>query len=704
MLKRLSASFALLFHIFCAAQSHAEAQQCLSCHQEEVAHWQSSHHAKAMGRAEDGAFLGRFDGSGAEYLGLQFRFHQNDGEYRLKVSDADGNVQEYRIAYSLGITPLQQYLAEGENGRWQAIPVVWDTRPEKAGGQRWYALESDLSWQHPAFTANGNCIDCHSTGFSKNFDADSDSFNTKWQFEGISCSACHGDTAAHLKWAQRAGASDQGASNRGESGPPHYGFKRSLQHRSEWQFVDGKSIAVRKDQYPPQDLQSCARCHALRDRIEPAAVEQPLADQISLHPLSAPHYFADGQIRGEVFVTGSFLQSKMHAAGVSCSDCHQAHSSELKAEGDALCLRCHQAVHFATPEHHKHPSKTVACVDCHMPATTYMGVDDRRAHRFGIPDPELSEQLGSPSPCRDCHSNRSAKELAASVKAPQLPRRISKALTGDSQAQQQLLSQIADDSLAPVWQGSMLSSLLPASDASLGVAVAKLQHADDMVRAAAIRHIQRAASANQRAHFLMPMLKDPALSVRLAAAEALAGSEPKSEQDKAIWQQQQNALDEQLTADLDVPQGRMRYGNVLLERGHPSAAAAQYRAAVNMDPEFVPAMLALARLSERHKSEHSPLFWLDKAVAAGPQQGLGYYARGLYKVRQRQYEAALSDLARAAELDPGNGDWQYTYAVALENMGHAQQAIEHLSSVLKQQGNRPRLQQLLELYRQKYAM
>ena len=50
-------------------------------------------------------------------------------------------------------------------------------------------------------------------------------------------------------------------------------------------------------------------------------------------------YYPDGQIRDEVYVYGSFVQSKMHAAGVRCSNCHQPHSLNLRAEGNDVCTQ-----------------------------------------------------------------------------------------------------------------------------------------------------------------------------------------------------------------------------------------------------------------------------------------------------------------------------------------------------------------------------
>jgi Flp pilus assembly protein TadD len=51
------------------------------------------------------------------------------------------------------------------------------------------------------------------------------------------------------------------------------------------------------------------------------------------------------------------------------------------------------------------------------------------------------------------------------------------------------------------------------------------------------------------------------------------------------------------------------------------------------------------------------------------------YALGLLKVRQKQYQEALSLLAKAAMLQPSNSRYSYVYAVALNSTGHADGAI-----------------------------
>ena len=93
-------------------------------------------------------------------------------------------------------------------------------------------------------------------------------------------------------------------------------------------------------------------------------------------------YHADGQIDGEVYEYGSFLQSRMYAAGVTCSNCHDPHSAKLRAAGNALCAQCHMPEKFDVVAHHHHPpgSSGAQCVNCHMPTKNYMVVDARRDH------------------------------------------------------------------------------------------------------------------------------------------------------------------------------------------------------------------------------------------------------------------------------------------------------------------------------------
>ena len=100
-------------------------------------------------------------------------------------------------------------------------------------------------------------------------------------------------------------------------------------------------------------MDNCFACHSLRSPLtDGIKANTPFLDQFSPSLLAAPMYYADGQIKEEVYVYGSFLQSKMYAAGVNCLDCHDKHTMKLKIEGNGLCLQCHGAEVYSVKSHH----------------------------------------------------------------------------------------------------------------------------------------------------------------------------------------------------------------------------------------------------------------------------------------------------------------------------------------------------------------
>src|SRR5690606_23605744 len=102
-------------------------------------------------------------------------------------------------------------------------------------------------------------------------------------------------------------------------------------------------------------IQVCAACHSLRTELAHRDVAADYFSGYSLSPLAEGLYHADGQIREEVYVTGSCLQSKMHANHVSCTNCHEPHTNRVRIPGNGLCLQCHEARTFQTEEHFFHP-------------------------------------------------------------------------------------------------------------------------------------------------------------------------------------------------------------------------------------------------------------------------------------------------------------------------------------------------------------
>ncbi len=729
---RISAAFLCLFAAGVCFGSEAltavplGAQDCAGCHEQQHRLWQQSHHAKAMQEANQSTVLGHFDGSETVYGDSVFRFFKVKERYQVSIrkQGGDGAAQVYDIPFTFGYTPLQQYLAKLPKGKFQALPVAWDSRPKSEGGQRWYALESDLNWDHPGFTWNTSCADCHSTGLEKNYDAQTHSFNTSWDEINVSCASCHGDAKAHRAWL----SAGKPASTK------LAGFPESLAERGQWRWLPDAAIARREGRPAGEQLSTCAQCHSRRDKIGKWHPGTELLDHIVPAMLSPPLYYADGQIRDEVFVLASFMQSRMHAAGVVCSNCHEPHSLTLRAEGDALCSQCHRADVFATPDHHGHAQESiVACVDCHMPASVYMGVDARRDHRFGIPDPVLSSTLGSPDPCSSCHSDKSPTELSASIaqfairhhsakdKAPIAKPSVSPALTQlFAQIQSQTSSGILSNTLrykldgndfAPPRQAAILASLDLNADPGLRAIVeSKLQHPDPLVRLGAVRSLST-LPLEERWRLLSAikpsLVNDPAQAVRLEVALLLAAAKP-----LAKTAEQANELagllreyESYMRGQLDSPTQVVNFGNYYAAQQNVSEAEALYKRALRLDAEFLYPYLQLAALARTSGtgSASAEKQWLDAALAIAPENALLHYSFGLYWVRAGNYEAALGSLAKSHKLDAAAENYAMTYAIALENTGNSAAAIDTLAAFYRTHPQASSTVELLLRYAIKYS-
>ena len=385
----------------------AGSAQCLQCHQEIYADWQRSDHHKAMQPASKDNVLGDFNDVIVSFHGIDTRLFESDGTYQVATLGKDGEPGVYTVKYTFGHYPLQQYLIDIGKGHLQALNVAWDNRLAAQGGQRWYHLQidEDIDPEHPFFwtrhfqNANSRCIECHSTNVRKNFDADDRSYSTSWSEIGIGCESCHGPASEHLRLASSK-----------QLDATHTGFARQRTPPLAWAFRGNDDIATPSGSIGNTTIDTCGGCHSRRSSIGDAAPLADYHDQYRLSLLDQGLYFADGQIDDEVFVIGSFLQSKMHGNGVTCSNCHNVHSGKLIAEGNAVCARCHKPDRFDTSNHHRHPpdSTGAQCVNCHMPERLYMSVDLRRDHSFTIPDPQLSMVSNAPNACTTCHQGKTA--------------------------------------------------------------------------------------------------------------------------------------------------------------------------------------------------------------------------------------------------------------------------------------------------------
>ncbi|UZJ43984.1 tetratricopeptide repeat protein [Marinimicrobium sp. C6131] len=651
---------------------------CAQCHGKQHQAWQGSHHDWAMKPATPEYVLGDFEDVRFKHYGDKSRFFRRDDKYYVETANAEGEQETFEIAYTFGFEPLQQYLVATSGGRLQALSLSWDSRPESEGGQRWFHLYPDeaiphddvLHWTGPYFNWNSRCAHCHSTNLDRNYDPLEDRYDTQWSEINVACESCHGPGEEHIEWA-----------NNQETDADNRGLERSLSAMGRWVMAQGDSTAhLEQDASRGLDgqLSACGSCHSRRQLIDDPDLPGHFLDKHQLEFLSPPQYHADGQIRDEVYVLGSFLQSKMYQEGVVCSNCHEPHSLELRAEGNGVCAQCHKPSVFDNKRHHHHPDGAGAqCVSCHMPEETYMVVDPRRDHSLRIPRPDLSVQFGTPNACNQCHNDQSAEWAAGAVdewleaSGKSLPAHFSEqlaaGLTGAQNAEEHLRQLAADKDAPGIARGTALSQLSDMSGGhSLRTVRANLDDDDPLVRIGALRAMTM-LSAEHRIEDVFPLLTDPVKAVRIEAIRLLYEVRP-----QALTQAQRKTLSEAVEEYLavlqrhsDTSSGQFNLGVFYFAQGNFDKAEQAYLRAVSLDAHNLAAVMNLADLYRERNQDAKGEPLLRAAIKARPEEPDPHHALGLLLIRQKQYDEAEQYLARAAELAPKNIRYGYIHAVGL---------------------------------------
>ncbi len=676
-------------------------ESCAGCHPTETTRWTGSNHDLAMGVATDPAVLGDFDDAIFESGGDTTTFFRRDGRFLVRTAGPDGEVREYEVEYTFGVEPLQQYLIAFPGGRYQPLGIAWDGRPESDGGQRWFHLYPDappapgdpLHWTGRDQTWNYQCAECHSTNLEKNYDPATDAYQTTWSEIDVSCEACHGPGSEHVRWAE---AAEPGATldpNSGEGAILRLGEPDG----ATWQFEPGETIARRSAPLSTvAQVETCARCHSRRGvLLDEYTHGAPILETHRVSLLEEGLYYADGQILDEVYVYGSFLQSRMHRVGVTCTDCHDAHTAELRAEGNALCAQCHMPSAYDTPDHHLHPADSpgAACVECHMPARTYMVVDSRRDHGFRIPRPGLAAEIGAPDACTGCHTDQTP-QWAASILARRFgvdpvgaryARVLHAGRQGDPRAAGDLAALAADTAEAEIVRATaaLLLGRIPSPETDRAIRAA-LRDPRPLVRLGALRALE---GPRVEAHWRVAydLLNDPIRAVRLEAARRLAGV-PR----EALTREQAEAVDRGVEAYLaselvnaERPEAYLNIGAVYVERGALIEVRAAFETALERDPTFIPAYVNLADLFRATGVDSEAEASLRRGLEVAPDDASLLHSLGLTLVRKRQMTEALDALRRAAELTPGSARYGYVYGIALHSTGDGEGAIAALERAIE---------------------
>ncbi len=732
-LASLAAAFALLF-VSCSTGAanvlYLGNASCAGCHEQATTDWTGSHHDLAMQEATPETVLGNFNNATFDYFGVTTTFSQKGDAFFIETDNAAGELETYPVEYVFGVEPLQQYLLPLGNGRLQALSIAWDTRPESEGGQRWYHLYPEehiaagdpLHWTGGFFNWNTSCAECHSTDVEKRYDAVNDRFDTHYEQIDVGCEACHGPGSEHVALADA-----------GSLTPAETGFAMSLKARGVWQWAEGDDIAKRSEPLTSNhQIDSCARCHARRGTLGEYHPGKPLLDTHRLAVIEEPLYWPDGQIRDEVYVYGSFIQSKMHQAGVTCTNCHNPHSNQLVAEGNGVCAQCHLASTYDNPIHHRHQlaSAGSACVDCHMPSQLYMGVDSRRDHSMRIPRPDLSMSTGAPNACNHCHTDQSADWAYSALvdwgvrftdRRNHPARAFHAAGRGDVRAAPVLVETANDSSNAAMLRASaitQLGRLLP--ERLLPSLPLWLESDDPLIRLAAAEAAGQ-LPPDQRWERLLPLRKDPVLAVRMVAAEQLArlapvptdatlpaegspasGARPQGEQspppgslgalfDEYVKVQSQH---------LDMPSVLTQLSGFQQSRGDTTAAETLLLSALAKNPQASASRVNLADLYRAQGKEAAARKTLERGIQGNENDASLWFSLALLEVREGNADLALQSLAKAAALEETPGYYHYVYAVAQHDQGRPAEALATLRATHRAAPGQPNVLAALVQYSQ----
>lgn len=659
---------------------------CAACHRAQSDAYLGSHHAKALIAPDAAQARARFPGAKltTPLGGTTSFFVENDAPF-VSTPLTDGKTSRLPIAYISGVWPLEQYVVATERGKLQSLGVVLDTRNSDAARAKWFhvygprgiAPIDSLFFTSSAQSWNHICADCHSTRVERRYDQTADSFDTRWAELSVGCEACHGPGAEHVRSAKA-----------GHATPLPARLKRS----EPWlPSATGSPTPRTQDSV---EVEACAPCHSRRSSLaEGFLASDPFLDSFEPDLLRPDRYYADGQVEGEVYEWGSFLQSRMYRSGVRCSDCHEPHSGKPYAVGNALCVRCHEPKRFDVEAHSHHAGpKAPLCIDCHMPPKTFMQIDERRDHSIRIPRPDHSVEHGTPNACNGCHDKQSAswaRDRVASwypdsAKRPHFVSALAAERRGTLDAPL-LLRQLLDDAALPaIARATALERLgTYGSEKTIAALRSALASPEGLVVYGAVRGAANLPPA-QRLALLAPVIGHRLRTVRIAAAKALAGA-PSARVpglDRAFDEVEQSFAVNASRAETHVERSAFE-----LARGKLAEAEAALRAALRLQPCLVEAYLNLADLKRQQGDEAAAEQALRAALTCNPRNAAAHHSLGLWQVRAHRPQEALASLRKATELVPGDPRFSYVLAVALAGGGKRDEAIRVLDGTLKSRPN-----------------
>lgn len=688
--------------------SYVGASTCIECHKKEFEDWKGSDHDLAMDTASNSSVIGNFNNAEIKRGDQIHQAYKKGDDFFVWTDGDDGKMKEYQVKYTFGYYPLQQYLVELEESRLQTLALTWNSLDSN-----WYYMadsvykdmsvnhENWLHWTNQSQNWNSMCADCHSTNLQMGYDIEKNSYHTTYSEIDVSCEACHGPASEHLKWADKPIYLRSSAVNWGLS--------------VQTSNIDNETY-----------VNLCARCHSRRSSFTDY---EPHNQSIYNHMLPVlpvePLYHIDGQILEEDYVFASFTQSKMFMNDVKCNDCHNVHSGKLILDGNALCLQCHQADTYDTPLHHFHkgtgePGEGLTssaglffdvgsgaeCINCHMHGQNYMGVDYRRDHSFRIPRPDLTEKLGSPNACNQCHTQKSAswsQEYIEKWYGSSRPYQYGEAFHDaniEKEGSDAQLRKMMSEELYPM--NIRVAAMMYIGDQSIAenkeAIYLALQHIHPLMRIYAIRKliVYNADDLDK----LFPLLYDETRAVRIELASKLGtvpGEYIPEKYKKPFENISQEYLD-MLVYNGDFPVGKYNLGNYYYNHSDFENAEKYFLKALEQDEELHEIKTNLAVLYSSMGQPAKSEILLKDYLQHNPKNYSTYYNLGLILAENKKYEESLEYLIIASENMPYNSRVDYNIAMMYEFFKDLEKTEFYLKKAIEKDPNQDNYSNLYQFY------
>lgn len=261
---------------------------------------------------------------------------------------------------------------------------------------------------------------------------------------------------------------------------------------------------------------------------------------------------------------------------------------------------------------------------------------------------------------------------------------IARARAGDPDAGPDL-RRLAADTLYPVnvrATALLLLSAYPDEETARIMEIA-LMDEEALIRRTAVENIF-APSPEQLAKLIAPVLYDPVKTVRIEAANRLAGnlSSYLDEERKKVFEQALGEYVEAMeyTADFAASRHNLALLDTVLDK--PEDAIREYEKAIRIDDHFFPAKVNLAVLYSQRGQNDKAERLLREVVDDEPELYEAAYSLGLLLVEMQSYNEGAAFLERAANGMPGRARIRYNLGLLYAQMQNGNAAEAQLRAAL----------------------